>query len=110
MTNEILAIDRRISHLQEARALLADFLKTEQIRKYRGHRKYFGNLDKKAMTRTSPPTIREEVDPGLLAARKARLTSATKPAKSAATKLASVPRARTISSASKPKPGKKKAR
>jgi hypothetical protein len=110
MTNEILAIDRRISHLQEARALLADFLKTEQIRKYRGHRKYFGNLDKKAMTRTSPPTIREEVDPGLLAARKARLTSATKPAKSASTKLASVTRARTISSASKPKPGKKKAR
>jgi hypothetical protein len=94
MTNEILAIDRRISHLQEARALLVDFLKTEQIRKYRGHRNYFGNLDKKAMTRTSTPTIREEVDPGLLAARKARLTSAT----------------RTISSASKLKPGKKKAR
>ena len=110
MTNELLAIDKRISHLQEARALLADFLKTEQIRKHRGHRNYFGNLKKKAITQTSTPTMSEKVDAGLAAARKARRTSATKPAKSGSAKLASVTITRTIKSASKPKPGKKKAR
>ena len=108
MTNELLAIDKRISHLQEARALLADFLKTEQIRKYRGHRDYFGDSEKKAITQKSTPTISEKVDAAFAAARKVRLTSSTKPAKSASTKLASATITRKIKSASKPKPSKKK--
>jgi hypothetical protein len=107
MTNELLAIDKRISHLRQARALLADFLKTEQIRRYRGHRNYFGNFEKKAIKQTSTPTRSEKVDAGVAPARKVRRTSATK---SGSAKLASVIKTRTIKSASKPKLGKKKAR
>jgi hypothetical protein len=111
MTNELLgALDKRISHLLEARALLADFVKTEKLSKHRGRRNYFGNLEKKAITHTFTPTMSEKVDTGLVVARKMRRTSAIKPAKPASTKLASVTITRTIKSESKPKPSKKKAK
>jgi hypothetical protein len=111
MTNELLgAIDKRISHLQEARALLVDFVKIEQTSRQPGRWNYFSNLGKKALTHTSTPRMREKVHSRLAAARKVTRTAATEPAKSASTKLASVTITRIIKSAAKPKPGKKKAR
>jgi hypothetical protein len=96
MTNQLLgAIDRRISHLLEARTLLVDFVKTEKLSKHRGRRNYFGKMG-------------ETVDPGLVVARKVRRTSAIMPSKSASTKLASVTMTRTIKSASKPSQARRK--
>jgi hypothetical protein len=79
MTSELLvAIDKRISHLQEARALLADFVKIEQISKYRGRGNYFG------------------------------IPKAAKTAKAASKKMASVTIARRMKLVSKAKSRKKK--
>jgi len=110
MTSELLvAIDKRISHLQEARALLADFVKIEQISKYRGRGNYLGILEKRTNTRAFTP-LNEEVGARPGAARTVRRTSPPKAAKTASKKMASVTIARRIKFVSKAKSDKKKIR
>jgi hypothetical protein len=111
MTSKLLvAIDKRISHLQEARALLTDFVKIEQISKHRGRGNYFGISEKRPNTRAFTPPINGKVGAGPAAARTVRRTSPPKAAKTASKKLASLRIARTIKFVSKKKSGKKKLR